>query len=121
FLSLWVAIDPVGGATLPALVDAMFLRLEDPVHAMKNLLRAGYAAKDREMYSHPFMVLERPMWFSSDTIPRVRSADPGVSRLRYLAELNPERQLSADEMMRLRCHFALSELSTMPPATSSIE
>jgi hypothetical protein len=121
FLSLWVGIDPVGGERLPVLVDAMLLRLEDPVHALKNLLLAGYTALDRELYSRPFMLLEPPAWFSHDTIPRVRSADPGVSRLRYLVELNPERQLSAEETARLRGHFGLAEVAKTRTATSSIE
>jgi hypothetical protein len=87
FLSLWLAIDPEKGRTLPGLADQLLQRCDEPAVALKSLARAGFLFSDREAYARAFFVTEEPAWFDAASVPRVRSADRGVSQLRYLAQL----------------------------------
>lgn len=105
FLSIWIGIDPERGLSLPALVDRVLAIADDDAALRRGLLRAGYSTADRELYSRPYVLLEMPIWFSSDSVPRVRTADPGVSQLRFLAELDPDRRVGSARATELWKQF----------------
>jgi hypothetical protein len=89
-LSLWVSVDPVRGKSLSELVDTVCANVQDPAVALKRIMFAGYIPADRALYNTRFRLLERPLWFRTIDVPRVRSVDPGVSRLRYVATLQTD-------------------------------
>ncbi|MDI1484349.1 PD-(D/E)XK motif protein [Polyangium sp. y55x31] len=104
-LSLWVGIDPIRGRTVPALVDKILERVADPALALRRLLTAGYSPADRNAYEGSFVVLAEPEWYRVTDVPRVRAADPEVSRLRYVVSLDEGRCVPASEAKELWNHF----------------
>lgn len=110
-VSLWVGLDPEAGVTLPALIDRVLTRSQDPTPVLKRLLETGYSPVDRHEYQRSFLLLEEPLWFAASHIPRVRLADPGVSHLRYMVMLNSDEALNQDDARALSTHFHGSHLS----------
>jgi|SRR6478736_23711 len=106
FLSMWVKGTAGGdGLTVPALVQQVLQCSSDRGDALKRILAAGYSPADKNSYVSTFVVLEEPAWFAATHVPRVRSADPGVSRLRYQVELDGRLRADAFTATRLWQHF----------------
>jgi hypothetical protein len=100
-LSIWTAVDPVKGKTLPVLVDEVLARASDPALFLRGLALAGYSAAARDEYKRRFVLLETPCWFDADDVPRVREVDEGVLNVRYEVQLDPDLALppgAADEV-----------------------
>jgi hypothetical protein len=104
-VSAWAGIDPEQGRSVGEVVDELLQRVSDAPALLKQLARVGYVPMDREHYTTRFTLLETPSWFRADELPRVRQVDPGVSQVRYIATLDPDRALSGDEADRLWHHF----------------
>lgn len=103
-ISIWVKTDPAG-TTVPDLVDRILMRVPDRADALKRFARAGYSPGDRQSFKLGFTVLSEPVWYAASDIPRVRSADTGVSDLRYRISLDGIRRADADVAGRLWRHF----------------
>ncbi len=89
FVSLWVAEDRGSGSSLGELIDDVGSRCLDRQAFEKKLLSRGYSHEHRDVYVSKFLVLEEPHVFQAKAIPRVRQVDSGVSRVRYVATLDP--------------------------------
>jgi hypothetical protein len=105
-LSIWVkGAAGEAGSTVPVLVDRILQQAPEQAEALQRILRAGYSPADRKAYTSTFVVLEEPAWFPSATVPRVRSADPGVSCLRYQVDLDPVWRADVTKANSLWHHF----------------
>jgi hypothetical protein len=104
-LSLWTKADPIQGSSVSSLVDDIRERVRDEADALRRLARAGYSPRDKKAYTTAYMVLAEPEWYSSDSIPRVRSADAGISQLRYRVSLDESRREPANSARALWRHF----------------
>jgi hypothetical protein len=100
-LSLWVALDAVGGATLSEMVSKAAAAASDLAALEEKLLAAGYSRADAHRYRLRLRVLEPPMLFPINHLPRVRSADAGVSHIRFLATLNEDDALEPEAVVSL--------------------
>jgi hypothetical protein len=98
-LSLWVGIDAVGGSSLPDLVASAVAATDDEALLEEKLLAAGYSHADSHRYKLKLRVLEPPMLFSTRHLPRVHTADPGVSHIRFLASLDEGSALPAETLV----------------------
>ena len=98
FVSLFVAIDPLRGATLTELVDRLTTVATDICMLEEKLAATGYSHDDADSYVNRYALLEPPLFFSAEAIPRVRQADPGVSDLRYRVEVDRNRSLAGPEL-----------------------
>lgn len=114
-LSMWVGIDPVRGVSLAELVDVVVSRVSDPPLFIKQVASLGYNPLDRDQYSTRFLILDTPRWFDLKDVPRVRSVDPGISHLRYLVNLDPDRAVEDDGALQLWRHFG----RPAPPTATS--
>lgn len=104
-LSIWVKTDPGLGRTVPQLVDAIIDAAPDRADALRQIVGAGYSPTDRAAYTSRFVALEEPGWFAANKVPRVRAADPGVSKLRYQVELSDELRANQQDARKLWVHF----------------
>jgi hypothetical protein len=95
-LSLWVDRDEVSGRTLIEMINDVAKVCGDPPALERLLLQVGYSREDAPLYGHKLRALEAPLWFEQAAIPRVRSADAGVSSIRFLASLDESRALSPE-------------------------
>jgi hypothetical protein len=95
FLSFWAKVDPVGGVSVPELADLILDRAANRASVLRLFALGGYVAADRRAYSQRFILMAEPEWYRAEDIPRVRSADEGVSMLRYRIDL--EEAARADE------------------------
>lgn len=111
-VSVWLGIEPGHGRSLPELVDDALARVSDAPALLKQIALVGYSPVDREQYETGFVVLETPRWFRAEDVPRVRAADPGVSQLRYVVTLDPERALIGETATRLWHHFCRTDAPT---------
>jgi len=104
-LSIWVDTDAAAGRTLAEMLSEIDRRLDDPREFEEKLLETGYSRADAHRYKSRLRVLEPPLLFPADTIPRVRAVDPGVTRIRFMASLDEKMALSQSAglaaMMRL--------------------
>jgi hypothetical protein len=98
-LSLWVGIDAVGGSSLPELVDRAIAMADDDAALEAKLLDAGYSHADAHRYKVKLRLLEPPLLFPVNSLPRVRNADPGVSHIRFLATLDEEAALPPEKLV----------------------
>lgn len=98
-LSLWVGVDAVGGSSLPEMVSRAFDMADDDAALEEKLLAAGYSHADAHRYKLKLRVLEAPMLFPMDRLPRVRTADPGVSHVRFLASLEADAALPPETVV----------------------
>lgn len=105
FLSIWVDVDPVRGLSLSELVDRLLNSVSDPGAFLKQLADAGYSPHERAAYATRFVPLEAPLWFRSESIPRVHAIDPGVSHLRYMVMLDVDACVTRDQVTHLWRHF----------------
>src|SRR5262249_42207623 len=92
-ISLWATKDPTGGTSLRELIERIDRIVDDPIDFETRLMRTGFSRQDLSAYDHRFSVLEPPTVFPTGSIPTVRAADPGVSAIRYVAELSLENAL----------------------------
>jgi hypothetical protein len=104
-LSLWVDIDPAEGRSLADLVDGLLSRVSEPAAFLKQVAQLGYVPADCAQYMSRLALLDVPLWFPLDAVPRVRAADPGVSQLRYKITLDADKAVSADVADSLWTHF----------------
>lgn len=105
-LSIWLDRDAISGRTVNDLVDGVGKRLESRSEFEEKLLSTGYSRADAHRYKLKLRLLEHPLLFPVDTVPRVRSADPGVSHIRFLASLTEDAALppaAAIETMAKLC------------------
>jgi hypothetical protein len=104
-VSIWVGIDPIRGLTVPALIDEIMARVDDPGTALRRLIGAGYSPADRLSYEGRFVVLAQPEWYPVVSVPRVRSADPGVTQIRYVVTLDETLAVPEADAATLWAHF----------------
>lgn len=109
-LSLWVKPDPTAPLqmSLGGLVTSVLRRANDRAAVLRCLALAGYSPSDHAAYDRPYALLEEPLWFPTESIPRVRVVDPGVSRLRYEVSLEGVRPADGDAANNLSRHFHLN-------------
>jgi hypothetical protein len=104
-LSMWVDVDATAGRTLADMVSDIDQRLDDRREFEEKLLETGYSRADAHRYKFRLRLLEPPLLFPSDAVPRVRAADPGITHIRFMASLNENVALSPtaglEVMMRL--------------------
>jgi len=104
-LSMWVDFDATGGTTLNEMVSTMDQRLIDRRDFEEKLLETGYSRADAHRYKVRLRLLEPPLVFPIQAVPRVVSAEPGVSNIRFMASLEETKALSPTAglavMMRL--------------------
>lgn len=103
-LSLWVKVDP-GGFCVGDLVENILSRAMDQGDALRRMTRAGYAPGHHGRFATNFVLLAEPEWYSSSVVPRVREVDPGVSRLRYVVDLDESKREPANVADSLWEHF----------------
>lgn len=103
-----VVLDAVLGRSLAELADEVSSRCSDIIVFEQKLLEAGFSRADVSGYTKRFLPVRAPWIFPHEAIPRVRSADPGVSQLRYQVDLDPTRALKTDEFERVACSLGLS-------------
>jgi hypothetical protein len=101
FVSAWVGMDPQAGSTLGELVSAIAARTSEPIAFERALLASGFTLADSSLYTTRFILLEPPSWFPPGAIPRVREVDPGVSQVRYVAQLDELRALEEADVAAL--------------------
>jgi len=101
FLSIWADRDEVDGETLNDMVARVLTSCGEPAIVERRLLEAGYSREDAPLYVQRFRVLESPLWFEQNAIPRVRSVDTGVSAIRFVATLDETKALTATKGIAL--------------------
>lgn len=104
-LSMWVGVDPIRGVTATELADLLRSRVSDPVEALRRLGAAGYTLADRNLYQTKLVLLATPSWYRVEDVPRVRAADLGISRLRYVVSLDEAAAADAGVASSLWHHF----------------
>jgi hypothetical protein len=105
--SIWVDQDAIKGRTINDLIVELDSRLGDRREFEEKLLGTGYSRADAHRYRLKLRVLEPPLLFPVESVPRVREFDPGVSHIRFLALLAEDAALPNAEAlaitMRLCC------------------
>jgi hypothetical protein len=96
FMSMHVMIEPLRGSSLPELVREVAGQLDDAAIFEEKLANVGYSRDDEGVYSKHYVLLEPPLFYRREDIPRVRVADAGVSDLRYRVELARDVAMSAE-------------------------
>lgn len=104
-LSAWVGVDPTRGVSLIDLVDEIVSTVTDAPKFLKKLSQVGYSIIDRDQYETKYVMLEEPLWFRLVDVPRVRDIDDGVSEIRYVVTLDPEKALNESEVRPLCRRF----------------
>jgi hypothetical protein len=102
-LSMWVGPDPIGGCTIAELVTLILRGASDPATAMRRIAESGYSPADRTSYQCKYVLLGEPHWYRIEDVPRIRRADVGISKIRYLATLDEEQRIA--EASGLWQHF----------------
>jgi hypothetical protein len=97
-VSMWIGTDPAEGQTLSEIIAGLDRRIVDPVLWERLLLKAGYRRSAADVYTARYVLLEAPLWFREQDMPRVRVVDPGVRQLRYVAELDEAKALETAEV-----------------------
>ena len=104
-LSLWVKPDPASLITVPALAAQITNSALDPAQALRRIARAGYVGDDRHEFSTGFVLAAEPEWYPHGSVPRVRSADAGVSHIRYRVLLDESKRAEPEVAARIAAHF----------------
>jgi hypothetical protein len=104
-LSIWVKPDPMSRLTVGELVERVSQRARRSTEFLKRLARAGYRPSDKGAYNARFIVLAEPEWFRTDSVPRVRVADPGITHLRYRVTLDESKRAQPSDASELWHHF----------------
>jgi hypothetical protein len=93
-VSLWVAIDASAGETVPELLETVAANVLDAPSFEAKLSAYGYSHADAATYDRRLTLLEQPLIFRIDGIPRVHGFDEGVTDIRYSVQLDPATALS---------------------------
>lgn len=104
-LSIWVKPDAGSSCTVATLGEDILNRAHNRGEALRRLARAGYSPAERSGYVATFVILAEPEWYAASDVPRVRTADPGVSHLRYRVSLDEGRHAPASLSDSLWLHF----------------
>lgn len=107
-VSLCVVPDPLRGRSLAELVVKAAARIIDMATFEEKLASVGYSRVDEDAYRRRFALVEAPAFYPRERLPRIRSADPGVSLIRYQAELARETALSGSVLDTLLADLALN-------------
>lgn len=110
-LSIWVAPEPARGVSVSELVETLIARVADGPFLLRQIALTGYSPIDRDQYAVRYVPLEPPRWFRADDVPRVRAVDPGVSQVRYVVGLDPDKSLDSSIATGLWHHFCQREPS----------
>jgi hypothetical protein len=113
-LSLWVGIDPIRGHTVPMLVDQILERVANPAATLRQMLKGGYLPAARAAYDRRFVLLDEPEWYAVTDVPQVRAVDPGVSRLRYVVQLDESCRAPMPAVAALWRHFLGRDYRSLP-------
>jgi hypothetical protein len=92
-LSLHVMPDPMRGRSLSEMVRFVGGNVSDVACFEEKLAAVGYSRADDVAYSRRMVLLQAPRFYPAERVPRIRAADPGVTQIRYRAELPPEAAL----------------------------
>jgi hypothetical protein len=107
-VSMWVGVDQAAGVSLAELVDAVLALALDPPKVLKRIVSVGYVPTERHQYVTRFALLETPHCFRSEHLPRVGMIDAGITEVRYLATLDPDKALADADVAELFQHFSQS-------------
>lgn len=105
--SIWVDHDTIGGQSINDLIAELSSRLTDRRDFERKILQAGYSRSDAHRYKLKLRVLEPPLLFPIHSVPRVQSADSGVSHIRYLASLAEEMALPQPEALAITMRLCM--------------
>jgi len=94
FLSLWVRPDATAGISLDAQVLGLASRVSDVVAFRRALAGVGLSRVDSGQHSTPYSLVDRPSWYPSHAIPRIRAADAGITQIRYRLTLPEHLKIS---------------------------
>jgi hypothetical protein len=100
-VSLWVGEDAAEGIALPAVIDLLAERAQDPITFEEKLLATGYSRADKGLYERPLAALESPLLYDMTLVPRVRDMDPGVMSLSYSVQLDAGASMPAKDTQDL--------------------
>ena len=109
FMSMYVMVEPLRGRTLPELVRVVAHRVDDMPGFEEKLASVGYSRDDEGAYGKRCVLLEPPLFYRREDVPRVRVADVGVSDLRYQVELVRDLAMTADVGSRVIDMLGLNE------------
>lgn len=93
-LSIWAGDDHSTGETVDELIKRILACAIDEPLFESRLLRLGYLRSSSPPNGMRLSALESPKWFAVESIPKVRSFDPGIIDIRYTASLDPDVALS---------------------------
>jgi hypothetical protein len=108
-LSVWVVPEPAHGVALSELIESLLPRMSDAAGFLRQLAVVGYLPKDRQMYTTRYAVLDAPLWYRTENVPRVRAVDVGISQIRYLVTLDLDHAVEEDAAKSLWRHFCKLE------------
>jgi len=97
-VSLHVMPDPLRGRSLAELVEEVAAHAADTGTFEEKLASVGYSRADEQAYGRRLALLQAPTFYKAESVPRVRVADPGVSRMRYRVELSRDNALNGPEL-----------------------
>jgi hypothetical protein len=95
--SLTVMLDPLRGRSLKDLVDYIDKEISDHVVFDTKLRAYGYLRSDGNSYERRFVLDGHASLFPLDAIPRVRAADPGVSKIRFTVRLDEAMTVGGED------------------------
>src|SRR5579884_2294670 len=96
FLSMYAMLDPLRGRSLVDLVHDVSDAVDDRAAFEEKLAGVGYSRDDEVAYTKRYALLEPPLLYRREDVPRVRTADAGVYDLRYRVELARDAAMGAD-------------------------
>ena len=88
----------------------MARKLDDPAPFEETPAKAGYSGDDEAACNRRSVLLESPLCYRREDVPRVRPADPGVSNLRYRVELPRDSAMSIDSRSSVIAALGLEHL-----------
>ncbi len=97
-LSLHVMPDPLRGRSLAELVQHVGGQIADVASFEEKLATVGYSRGDEAAYGRRMVLVQAPLFYPAERIPRVRAADPGVSQIRYRVELPRDAALEGQTL-----------------------
>ncbi len=115
FLSLHVMSDPMRGRSLAEMVQLVAGDVSDVACFEEKLAAVGYSRADDAAYCRRLVILQTPLFYAAERVPRVRTADPGVSQIRYRAEFPREAVLEGQALEKLTSVLGLDMASHSYP------
>lgn len=108
-MSMWVMVEPLHGRSLPEIVREVTGQVDSVATFEEKLANVGYSRDDEAAYHQRYVLLGPPLLYHREDVPRVRSADAGVSNLRYRVELPREAAMTGDAQSEIIEVLGLSE------------